>query len=343
MAADGFRKEPPSVCVSSGSRDWWFSHLTPRFSGAHRTVLMSASLSRPQWIQVAVITAAAVALYVGFRMLPIGTNLNHMDFRVAEGNAIEFCDPANPQFIPVIAVRSPVSMTLTSDAPARAGQSARVTVRLATSSGKPLAPPDLRVEHTRRLHLLVVDPSLDDYQHLHPEPGARPGDWVFDFTPRFGGDYRVFADFVPVATGRGLYAGTDFKVEGPVHAVDPVRPTQETVELAGVRYHLRVDGGALRVDAPADLVFSLERVDGGDVDLQPVMDAYAHLVAFDSGRGGFAHLHPMDAGLAQPPDRRQPTMRFKVTIPAPGPYVVWAQVGLEGRDVFVPFWLNVVP
>jgi hypothetical protein len=155
---------------------------------------------------------------------------------------------------------------------------------------------------------LVVDPSLDDYQHLHPEPGARPGDWVFDFTPRFGGDYRVFADFVPVATGRGLYAGTDFKVEGPVHAVDPVRPTQETVELAGVRYHLRVDGGALRVDAPADLVFSLERVDGGDVDLQPVMDAYAHLVAFDSGRGGFAHLHPM-----------------------------------EGRDVFVPFWLNVVP
>lgn len=304
---------------------------------------MSASLSRPQWIQVAVITAAAVSLYVGFRMLPIGTNLNHMDFRVAEGKAIEFCDPANPQFIPVIAVRSPVSMTLTSDSPARAGQPVRVTVRLATSTGKPLAPPDLRVEHTRRLHLLVVDPSLDDYQHLHPEPGARPGDWVFEFTPRFGGEYRVFADFVPVATGRGLYAGTDFRVDGPAHAVDPVRPMQETVERAGVRFHLRVAGGALRVGAPADLIFSLERADGGEVALQPVMDAYAHLVAFDSGRGGFAHLHPMDAGLAQAPDRLQPTLRFKVTIPEPGPYVVWAQVGLEGRDVFVPFWLNVAP
>ena len=304
---------------------------------------MSASLSRPQWIQVAVITAAAVALYVGVRMLPIGTNLNHMDFRVAEGKAIEFCDPANPQFIPGIAVRSPVSMTLTSDSPARAGQPVRVTVRLATSTGKPLAPPDLRVEHTRRLHLLVVDPSLDDYQHLHPEPGARPGDWIFEFTPRFGGEYRVFADFVPVATGRGLYAGTDFRVDGPAHAVDPVRPMQETVERAGVRFHLRVAGGALRVGAPADLIFSLERADGGEVALQPVMDAYAHLVAFDSGRGGFAHLHPMDAGLAQAPDRRQPTLRFKVTIPEPGPYVVWAQVGLEGRDVFVPFWLNVAP
>jgi hypothetical protein len=290
---------------------------------------------------MAAITAVSVGLYVGFRLLPIGTNLNHMDFRVAEGNAIEFCDPANPQFIPVIAVRSPVSMTLTSDAPARAGQAVRVTVRLATSTGKPLAPADLRVEHTRRLHLLLVDPSLDDYQHLHPEPGARPGDWVFEFTPRFGGDYRVFADFVPIATSRGLYAGTDFRVEGPLHPAEFNRPTQETVEQSGVRFHLRVAEGAVRAGVTADLIFSVERVDGGEVVLQPVMDAYAHLVAFDSARGGFAHLHPMDAGLAQAPDRRQPTLRFKVTIPEPGPYVVWAQVGLEGRDVFVPFWLNV--
>jgi hypothetical protein len=302
---------------------------------------MSASLSRPQWIQMAAITAVSVGLYVGFRLLPIGTNLNHMDFRVAEGNAIEFCDPANPQFIPVIAVRSPVSMTLTSDAPARAGQPVRVTVRLATSTGKPLAPADLRVEHTRRLHLLLVDPSLDDYQHLHPEPGARPGDWVFEFTPRFGGDYRVFADFVPIATSRGLYAGTDFRVEGPLHPTEFNRPTQETVEQSGVRFHLRVAEGTVRAGVTADLIFSVERVDEADVALQPVMDAYAHLVAFDSARGGFAHLHPMDAGLAQALDRRQPTLRFKVTIPEPGPYVVWAQVGLEGRDVFVPFWLNV--
>jgi len=113
------------------------------------------------------------------------------------------------------------------------------------------------------------------------------------------------------------------------------------VEQSGVRFRLRVAEGAVRAGVTADLIFSVERVDGADVALQPVMDAYAHLVAFDSARGGFAHLHPMDAGLAQAPDRRQPTLRFKVTIPEPGPYVVWAQVGLEGRDVFVPFWLNV--
>lgn len=289
------------------------------------------------------ITGVAVALYVGFRLLPIGTNLNHMDFRVPGGNSIEFCDPANPQFIPVIAVRSPVTMSLTAESPPRAGQAARMTVRLATSTGKPLAPADLRIEHTRRLHLLVIDPSLDDYQHLHPEPGPRPGDWVFSFTPRFGGEYRVFADFVPIATSRGLYAGTDFRVEGPLPTVVLPRPNEVTVERDGVRFHLRGVEGEIRAGAPADLVFAVERADGAEVSLEPVMDAYAHLVAFDAGRGGFAHLHPLDAGLAQPPDRHRPSLRFKVTIPEPGPYVVWAQVALGGKDVFVPFWITVRP
>ena len=56
--------------------------------------------------QVLIITALAIALYLGVRLLPTGTNLNHMDFRVEGKGALEFCDPANPQFIPVVAARS---------------------------------------------------------------------------------------------------------------------------------------------------------------------------------------------------------------------------------------------
>ena len=64
------------------------------------------------WRGVAWITAAALALYVGFRSLPTGTNLHHMDFQVAGANALEMCDPANPQFISVVEARSPVRLTL---------------------------------------------------------------------------------------------------------------------------------------------------------------------------------------------------------------------------------------
>jgi hypothetical protein len=115
------------------------------------------------------------------------------------------------------------------------------TVGLKTGSGKPVAPEDLLVTHTRRLHLLIVDPSLSDYQHVHPDSTGKPGEWAFSFTPRLSGTYRVFGDFTPAATGRGLYSSVDVTV-GPALAVAPPvvheRPADlrqpHPVERAGV-------------------------------------------------------------------------------------------------------------
>jgi hypothetical protein len=77
------------------------------------------------------------------------------------------------------------------------------------------------------------------------------------------------------------------------------------------------------------------------VALEPVMDAYAHLVAFDTARSGFAHLHPMDADTAAAPDVTKPTLSFKITIPNAGRYVIWAQIKISGQEKFVPFWFDV--
>jgi hypothetical protein len=84
------------------------------------------------------------------------------------------------------------------------------------------------------------------------------------------------------------------------------------------------------------------RTGGGAVPLEPVMGAFAHLVAFDEARSGFAHLHPAQADVTQRPDAVRPTLDFKITIPQPGRYVIWAQVNLAGRETFVPFWFDVV-
>jgi len=65
---------------------------------------------------------------------------------------------------------------------------------------------------------LIADPTLTDYQHVHPEPTHAPGEWTFQFTPRFGGTYRIFADFTPVATNRSLYANADLVVGGAAPA-----------------------------------------------------------------------------------------------------------------------------
>jgi hypothetical protein len=293
-------------------------------------------------VQVGLITAVAVALFLGIRLLPAGSNVNHMDFRVEGKGAIEFCDPANPQFIPVVAARSPVVMALKAGREPARGEPLEFTLTLRTASGKPIGPADLVVAHTRKLHLLVVDPTLSDYQHVHPEPGRREGEWNFALIPRRSGVYRVFADFTPAATQRGLYAAADFTVPGPVPTV--INTGNTTWQERGFKFDL-VLPPVLRAGQPTDLKFRIGspgRVKE-PVPLRPVMGAFAHLVAFDEARSGFAHLHPMETDLAKPPDPLMPELNFKITIPEPGRYVIWAQVDLAGNEIFVPFWVDVLP
>jgi hypothetical protein len=304
----------------------------------------NSALSSAQWRQFVWITLAAVSLYVFFRFLPTGTDLNHMDFRVTGKNAIEMCDPSNPQFISVIAATSPVALTVKTAAAPTAGREVQVTVRMTTANNKPIAPEDLVVMHTRKLHLLIADPSLTDYQHLHPEPTRVPGEWSFTFTPKLGGIYRIFADFTPAATNRSLYANVDLVVAGEQLST-PELAAAMTPSWIGQRdaYRLELVPGTrqIRAGQATDLKFSVTNAGGGAVGLEPVMDAYAHLVAFDTARSGFAHLHPMDADLGVAPDSIKPTLSFKITIPAAGRYVIWAQLKINGREKFVPFWFDV--
>lgn len=292
--------------------------------------------------QIIAITAAALLLYTVVRLLPTGSNLNHMDFRMEGKGAVEFCDPANPQFIPVVAARSPVTLALQADTALAPRSPVSFVLTLRTAGGKPIGPADLLVTHTRKLHLLIVDPTLSDYQHVHPEPGRRDGEWVFSLTPERAGVYRVFADFTPAATARGLYASADFTVPGAVATV--TRSVNTTVQMAGCLFTL-VTPDIFRARQPADLKFRVESQGAvkQPVTLRPVMGAFAHLVAFDEARSGFAHLHPLESDLTRAPDPLRPELNFKVTIPEPGRYVIWAQISLAGNEVFVPFWVDVSP
>jgi hypothetical protein len=304
---------------------------------------MTASLqvTGAQKRQIALITAGAIVLYVVVRFLPTGTNLAHADFQVAGGNTIQFCDPANPAFIPVVAVKSPVTMTLSTDVPPARGRRMHVVLTLRTASGKPIAPVDLLVSHTQLLHLLVVDPSLRDYQHIHPVPGRVPGDWEADLTPARAGRYLVFADFTPAATARGLYASAEFSVPGAPDL--PPSGDNWNDEAGGLRFSLTPDV-PFRARAVVNLTLTVESTGGRrPVPLETVMDAYAHLVAFDAARSGFAHIHPKQIDLRLHPDPYRPRLDFRIQIPQSGRFVIWSQIKTGGLERFAPFWFEVAP
>jgi len=269
-----------------------------------------------------------------------------MDFRVEGENVIQMCDPANPQFLPVVNVRSPVEFTVQPTAAPRAGEPVTALLTLRTHAGKAIGPADLLNVHTESLHLMVVDPQVMDYHHVHPRPGREPGQWTFTFTPRYGGEYRLFADFTPAATGLGLYASTKLVVAGEPPAPDAIAAAQTpawTATRDEIDFALRPAGGVVRAGAEAVMTLTMSRPDGGEVPLAPVMDAFAHVVAFDRDRTGFAHLHPQEIDLTVPPDRHLPTLTFRIVIPNAGRYVAWAQVNKSGTELYVPFWFDVVP
>ncbi len=299
---------------------------------------------RHMWWRIGRISIVAAALFVLFRVLPTGTNLNHMDFRVEGGNVLEMCDPANPQFLSVVNVRSPVRLVITANEPVVAGEEVELTLSLTTHAGKPIAPADLLNVHTELLHLMIIDPQMMDYHHVHPRPLAEPGQWNFRFTPRFGGEYRFFADFTPAATGLGLYANSALDVVGAAPSAEAIAAAHQLSWVAIVsdcRFEMRPKEGGIRAGSEATMELSITRRDGGPVALRPIMGAFAHVVAFDDARTGFAHLHPQEIDLSIPPDTMNPKLTFRITIPTAGRYVTWAQINLDGTELFAPFWFDV--
>ena len=301
---------------------------------------MASGKSVRRW-QIVLITACAAAIYFTMRALPTGTNLHNADFSAPGQGQLEFCDPANPQFIPVTTAKSPVTLTLTGDSSAVTGRETHYVLTLKTWNGQDIGPADLLVSQTQKIHLLVADPSLQDYQHIHPVPGEKNGEWLFALTPRLGGHYCVYADFTPVVTARSLYAATDIQVEGKTSADVPARSW--VFEQAGYRFQLAPATLPIRARQPADLTFTVTRIDGGAVPMETVMGAYAHLVVFDAALTGFAHVHPRQADVSQKLDALKPALTFKLMIPDEGRFVIWAEVNLGGHLHFAPFWFEVAP
>jgi hypothetical protein len=178
---------------------------------------------------------------------------------------------------------------------------------------------DFDVEHTKRMHLIVVRRDLTGFQHLHPTQGA-DGEWSVPLRLAAPGTYRVFADFSHDGTPRTLAA--DLQVDGAVRSL-PIPPPSPTATVDGLRVELAE--GAAHAGAPAALDFTVTR-DGRPVALADYLGAKGHLVALREGDLAFLHVHP-DA------DR----LRFMAAFPSAGTYRLFLQFRAEGRLHTVAF------
>jgi hypothetical protein len=227
--------------------------------------------------------------------------------------------------------------------PLTVGQPATVYLMLQKANGDPVLLSDLIEAHTKKIHLLIIDGGLTDYRHEHPEPTRTPGEYVFSFTPKKPGNYRVWADLRAHPLGLQEYAVAD--IPGAASG-EPLtdRTLSCKASVNGRNYELLLPDTPLKVGRPASARLRITSADGkGFTELEPVMAAFAHIVGFNEDYKTVLHMHPKGAPLLDEAARGGPELEFQIYALRPGFVRLFTQVQIAGQQEFAPFGIAVVP
>ncbi len=284
-------------------------------------------------LNVSIITALFVVLFVLMKFLPDSEcGFLHYEEVINENGEVEFCATNSAGFIDLIKLDYPVDLSIDWDHLTSDG-----TIELKMDGGHFLFPHELAFTHTKIMHLLLIDQSLSDYHHVHPKPLGIDKTFSFNFSPKMSGTYTVFVEVVPKRTRRQLIASGKLEINGKSVAQ---KFSLKTIDLQG-DLQFELDGVPNELSVNQDYRFILRVRDslGIEANLETIMGAKAHMVAFDSEKRGFAHMHPIDDPLSDLKENKD--LSFLFNVPRKGWYRIFAQVKRNGKPIYAQFDLKV--
>lgn len=208
-----------------------------------------------------------------------------------------------------------------------------------SNEGKGVAENQLKTVHTEKIHVLIIDPTLTDYHHVHPVAAKKAGEYIFDFTPHTTNNYRLWLDITP-KNGTQQYVMTDLPGKNKENP-----PVEKKLALSATveNYHFN-----LSFDKPLivgkSVMGSVKVTDKNNKDvtqLEPIMEAFAHIVAFNQDYQSILHVHPMGAEPKDKSARGGPRIDFHLMPTAAGFVKIFVQVKINGKEIFAPFGVEV--
>ena len=282
-----------------------------------------------------------VLVYFIIRNLPVEPcDFLHEETYNEEG-VLDYCGPGDSDFVDLTTRKWPLKLKFRPLDELKTGRDIRFEIDLRQFDGSPLKAEDIALSHTKKIHLLAVHQSLSDYQHIHPEPDSLyDGLWKFSMTPKYSGKYSVFLDFIPVRSPRRVILSTSFNVTG--NETHEQRLQTSTYKLDGSSFKLGYDKS--EDGDKFELTLSVTDDQNKSQILEPVMGAFAHMVAFDEKLKGFAHLHPNENTTPITKDASHTgALTFTFVPPSKGRFRLWAQCKLAQNksEIFVPFDIEI--
>ncbi len=181
---------------------------------------------------------------------------------------------------------------------------------------------DLRISHEKKLHFLIYDSSLKEFQHLHPEFDGLS--WRVNFDLLVDGDYWVWTQGELAVDGSEFSAFTKLSVANgkAAWALPPVLGDNR-IGLDG-NSGVELSSGEIRSGSMTMLTVKFTRNDGTSPSLQNYLGAFAHVVAVPSSGDQLLHVHPMSMG----PNEGM----IHATFPEKGDYRLWIQF-IDGSEL----------
>jgi rubrerythrin len=267
--------------------------------------------------------------------------------KTAAGNCPICSMPLEPIYVtqPQLTQAPIIRAEIVADSPLKVGKRADLRIRLFfIDNDQPVRLSDLEETHTRKIHLLVSDISETDYHHEHPEP-AGDGEYAFSFTPQRPDTYRVWADLLPVRTHVQQYSVADIPSSTPRQGkMAENEPENRHAEIDGYKFDLSFENELIHERETVAGKLRVTQPDGQPCNkLGVVMGAFGHFVGFGDDFSTVLHLHPVGPVITDPEARGGPELPFYFRSNKTGPFRLFAQVKIDGKDFFPRFVLRVQP
>ncbi len=208
-------------------------------------------------------------------------------------------------------------------------------------TNKPITFNDLAEVHTQKIHLLIIDDSLSDYSHVHPMAADKPGVYSFSWQPKKDGNYRIWADLVPLQTKKQEYLIANlYQSKSGLATIIPDKSLKTVID----DYHFKLSFEKSNLEKGKATMGKIEisNAQGTPVNfLEPLMGAYAHIVGFSEDFKNVVHIHPMGSEPKKENDRGGPELLFHIEPKKAGFIKLFAQVKINGKEYFAPFGVMV--
>ena len=259
-----------------------------------------------------------------------------------EEGELDYCGSDETGFVDLSIRKWPMKIDFRSLGSLEVNKLCKFEFKIEKTDGSPLTSEDVALSHTKKIHLLAVDESLNDYHHVHPvADGLFDGIWHFSLTPNNSGKYSVYFDFIPQKSPRRVLLSSSFEINGE-KSLNEDREENLVYSHESLNFELIKDHADSNEDQ-IQLTLIAKDEKGQDVILHPVMGAFAHMVAFDNTLNGFAHLHPLSENLSNSKQiTYQGPLTFGFSPPNRGVYRLWAQVKTTlNKEILIPFDLEI--